>query len=217
VTGYANKMITCEVNMNHELDSLLESLKIDYLRAMVSLYGVISFEKALDIINGQNDLELTIDDFIDLDLSQTSVTIEQGYFAHEALFIDDSMDQLLTDQGDKPYFIPSREALLQYSRDFYYERPPAFDELQTYMMQAFTIDDHKAEGICEDLQIAFSMGDFSLQSSLREIQRRRIKFTSDDQVNQLVRRITNLYNQTRNWKNRGFTPDELFNLFDKLT
>lgn len=192
-----------------------EQLIVQYLKAMTSLYGVISEANALEIINNQNKEQVTEADLAALDLDGTFVEREDDLFVHEALYIDDSLGELLEAQGDKPYYVPDKAQLLKYGELLYVERPQAYVDLKDFIVQEFAVSDTKAEGICEDLQLSASMGDVSMPSLLNEFQRRKIRFSGAEQINRLLRRISEMINHTRRWDNRGFTPHELFEQFEK--
>ena len=117
-------------------------------------------------------------------------------------------ESLLKIQGDKPFYIPQKEKLLNYSDDLYMEITPEYDALRKAIQQEFKLEKEMTEYICEDIQLHCEM-ESSMQEMLNEFERRDIKFTDLQQVNRLVALITKLMNNTRIWSNRGHTPIEL--------
>lgn len=192
-----------------------KELILQYLKAMVSLYGIIPVQKALEIINNQNSDTITATDLAAIDLDDTIVEREGELFVHEALYADDSVEELLAKQGDKPFCVPEKTELLKYSDGQYFERIQAYDDLKDFLIREFTVRDQTAEDICEDIQGMAAIGSFSVKTAMNDVQRRKISFSGVEQINRLMKYITELVNNTRNWDNRGYTPHELFEKYDK--
>lgn len=185
----------------------------DYLKAMVNLYGVIAQESALAIINSQNELDLTPADLDSVNLYRTFVETESGFFVHQAIFYDDTYQDVLAHQGDLPFYIPEKSELLEYSAEGSFEWDPAYEDLRTFLLQELSETDSGAKDICTVLQLEFSMNAFSVPAIIEELQRHKIKPMSTELFRRLMIQITNAFNHTRRWDNRGWTSLEVFEKF----
>ena len=183
---------------------------LDYIRATTNLYGLVPPEKLVEIYNQQNE------DAIDLtDLEQFRDTqgeffeYFEGYFVHEAVFVDDSVAYLKAQQAGKPYYVPPKNELLKYADDFYMEKTKEYKQLSSYIRKNIVHDLEKADELTEDIQLTCAM-DFSIDSVMNEFNRRNISFKSQSQIMEFIPLIMELANNTRIWENRGHTPNEIF-------
>lgn len=188
---------------------------LQYLRATTNLYGIVTPEKVVEIYNQQNKDKITtqaLEAYKALPNEYFEYT--EGYFAHEAVFVNDSVTRLEAEQGDKPYYIPNKTELLKFADDFYVEDTVEFRKLYAYIKEYLVSDAEMALGVVEDIQLCCAF-DFSIQSALAEFERRRISFASFEQAQEVISLITDLANNTRIWENRGHTPKEIFEKYEK--
>ncbi|MGM0198707.1 hypothetical protein IGI68_001377 [Enterococcus sp. DIV1314a] len=54
-----------------------------------------------------------------------------------------------------------------------------------------------------------------MQDVLYQFNRRQIEFKDIDQLNDIIQLVKELFNATRIWENNGYTPNELFEKFEK--
>ena len=187
---------------------------LDYLRATTNLYGIVPPEKVVEIFNQQNEETISMDDLQQFTETQReSFQYFEGYFVHEAIFVDDSFDHLRAKQGDKPYYIPARSKLLKFADGSYVEKPKEYKQLYAYIHENIVHDPEKADELTEDILLDCAL-DFSIDSVMNEFNRRKISFESQAQLMELMPLIMELSNNTRIWDNRGYTPNELFTRFD---
>lgn len=187
-------------------------LVLDYIRASVNLYGVVLVEQVVEIYNQHNDDHVGYEDvaaFLDEDLSDSFVYSEDGFFVHESIDEFDEMDELLLEQGDKPYYMPERDEFLKHADMNYYDIPPVYYELFEYVKKNFIKDEYKAEMVCEDIIMGCIMG-FDFQYLFDGMNKKGISFENEQQANEMIPLIMELNNNVRIWENRGHTPDELF-------
>lgn len=192
------------------------NLILDYIRATTNLYGIIPLEKVVEIYNQQNEEAISIEELKQFEnIPREYFEYFEGCFVHEAVFVGDStIDYLRAKQGDKPYYIPSKEELLKFADEFYVEKTKEYEQLRTYIQRNIVSDLEEADELTEDIQLACAM-DFSIGSVMDEFNRRSISFESELQVEELISLIVELANNTRIWENRGHTPNEIFARFDK--
>lgn len=191
------------------------NLVLDYIRATSNLYGIVPLEKVVEIYNQQNEETIVIDDL------EQFKEIEGEYFeyfsrcfVHEAILIDDSFDYIRAKQADKPYYIPSKVKLLKFADESYTEKTKEYKALCAYIQKNIVHDPVKADELTDDIQLVCAM-DFSVESVMYEFERRGISFKSESQVMELMPLVMELSNNTRIWDNRGHTPSEIFEKFEK--
>jgi len=191
---------------------------IDYIHALVRLYGVISYSDVYEIINKQNPGQIGESDYLHIvhQLSQRywSFDLHDNLFMDGSIESDEELDELLATTRNKPQYLPPKEQLLLYKDDQYFEMTPQLEALQSYVSKHLCHDTEMVTYLIDDIQLACSM-ESSLQDIIFEFERRNIEFQSMDQVNTVVSLITDVMNNTRLWTNRGYTPSELHELTGK--
>lgn len=200
-----------------------EKLALDYVRALVNLYGVVEKGKVVEIFNAQNpdsekplsvtDLDVLVGE---LNPDHEIFIIEDDLFVEESLLMEEEdLPRLMARQKGKPYYIPDKEILLRYVDDLYRERPPSFTRLQSFIQKHLALDPDAAEELCEDIHLGFVNADFSVGYVLFDVERRRLKFINETHQREFVRLALDLANHSRIWSNRGFTPTELMDMNER--
>lgn len=204
-----NKINTAEFRAKRERFQLLS----DYCRAAVKLYGIVPIEKLVEIFNGQNEEKATLQEFADVcegsDIKNDVFTLHNEYILSIELLKGDGYEQLLNDQGDKPYYIPSKNEFLKFKDRSYFEVGPQFHSLKEGILSLeLTKDEDVAYSICEGVQIAISLG-AELNDLFDEFEDKGVTIKNKKQVEKLLPYIGNLINNTRCIWNRGYTEKEL--------
>lgn len=192
-----------------------------YIVALTYLYGVVHKEKVLEIYNQQNDQQITIDQ-IEAYFAEEPIAIRDSfaypyndYFVHETVLAFDEFDELLKEKGDKPYYIPVQKELLKYTNDHYFEKSKAYKNLFNYIRKNFyPHDQERAKDLAEDTH-DFCQMDFDIKLVLDNFARMGAQFEGEKQVNEVLSLVMELHNNVRLWENNGYTPSEMFHLFEK--
>ncbi|WP_339820275.1 SEC-C metal-binding domain-containing protein [Paenibacillus sp. FSL R7-0216] len=185
----------------------------NYLMSAINLYGIIAPAKLVEIINAQNggesiseeELLQQLESF--LQRTDQYFELRKGYIA--SLDMEDKEFEDLVDkvQG-KPNFVPDQQELFKYADHDYFEITSQLTALREFVTKEFRLDPESAEYLVDDIQLSCSM-EASLQDLLYEFERRDLDFTSQQQAQQTVALITDVYDHTRMWSNAGHTLDEL--------
>ncbi|ANY66311.1 hypothetical protein BBD42_07385 [Paenibacillus sp. BIHB 4019] len=188
-------------------------LVLRYSEAASNLYGIISVQKLIEIINDQNEGSLTEEKFNHVCLSVSDKVLTWNV-QHGMLFNDEldeeslhEYEKFLESVKDKPYYIPPKEELLRYAEIDYFEMTPQLEALKNYIMQQLGKVEQMAEAIIDDIQLACSMEE-PISVIMEEFERRKIRLNKK-QLNEIVPLIIQVNNTTRMWSNRGYTPAEL--------
>ena len=195
-----------------EGSSELNTLVKDYCRAAINLYGLITIDKFIEIFNSQNETKLNKESFTEIFNSQEIeyIKLHENYIIAEYILVSEdlSIDKVLANQADKPYFIPEKERYLQYSDDYYYDDSPQLQELKNYIIKNYTKDEEVIKNLLNDIQGLISV-EASLDVILESFYKYNIQFKSAKQIKKIVPYVTNVQNNTKLYTNRGYTPNEL--------
>lgn len=187
----------------------------DYIISLVNLYGIVHKEKVMEIYNEQNSEKI---DLITLDkvmredaeiLEGNFAYIEEDYFIHETIAIFDDINDVLAERIGKPHYIPSQQELLNYRDDLYFEKTKYYNALLRYVTKELTDGDRdEAIDISEEIQY-ICLDDFSPTAIFDLLDLVGIGIKSREQINRLMKLVTDLANNTRLWANNGHTPNEI--------
>ncbi|AQU80211.1 hypothetical protein AJGP001_13415 [Planococcus faecalis] len=196
---------------------------VDYISAMVNLYGIVPFEQVAKVISSQNkesiaaeEIKAWIQDPFAGGLAKAALQNRfvyeygGGFFVGEWIMEFEAFDEHWLAQQGKPYYVPEREELLKWSDPDYFEKPTEFFNLQQYMVTLFPeAASDKVEGAAEDLQM-MAEDPFSLERIIREFDRMGLKLEESGQLKKVAELVMDMHNHTRLQINRGYTPHELF-------
>lgn len=191
----------------------------DYIIALTNLYGIVHKDKVVEIYNAQNEDKTSVKEvekYLGLEeLEKSFVYEEDDYFVHETIAVFDEFDLVLNQKGDKPYYIPQKEELLKYADMDYFERTKEYEALVSFVSKNFTNEDvQRADEICEDIELD-CRSEIHIQAIFDNLERMKIQFKDEKQLKELTQLIMNISNNVRIWTNNGYTPNELFNKYEK--
>lgn len=194
---------------------------IQYVIALTNLYGMVHKDKVVEVYNSQNKNQVKLIEveafLLDLpeELDDAFIISHKDFFVHEAIMEFDEFSLMLTKKADKPHYIPSKNELLRYIDEGYFEKTKQYNALKSYMKNNFFDgNDEKAEWLCEHIEGMCRFG-FDMRDIMEVFNDRGINFKDIDQVNELVSLITALSNNIRIWENNGHTPHEIFEIFER--
>ncbi|MHC1787837.1 MAG: YecA family protein [Christensenellales bacterium] len=118
----------------------------------------------------------------------------------------DDLDDLLISRRGKPRYTPGKQAFLRYADPDYIEETPQVRALME-ALRAMGLDRAKAEALADALhrKVAAECG---MQEIVDTLEEQGVVLSSGfDQ--KILRLIMDLFNNTRLWRNFGYTPNEL--------
>lgn len=180
-----------------------------YVWAMVGLYGAVAADKALAIIQQRSGETVTLAELETSLAGQDEISLEDGYVAHDDVYAFDSLEHLLAEQGDKPFYWPDNEEFFRYASDTYFAKNPAYEPLKSCLMTDFTLKEPDADAITEDLLGFFSIGCDALSDIMPALARHGADVRDLQKVKKLLRLAADMANHTRRWVHRGYTPVEM--------
>lgn len=202
-----------------------------YFDAFANLYMIIPLRKALEIYNSQNppldegvflqfadilrheDQHFYImgEDEVYADVHELAKPIDR-LIIHESLLIigPDDFAETQRLQGDKPYYVPDKQALLKYADDLYFEKGSEFTALMDFFRKVKRFSPDEVLDIADELQLnaCMSSGD-DLDGLFHTLEWMGVRFRDIEEINAFYQLYARLSNATRKPINRGFTPNEL--------
>lgn len=111
-------------------------------------------------------------------------------------------------QGEKEFYIPSPEEILDYTENGYPTADPGYLRLKSFLIERMDMEEEEVEDLLPVFWNHISMG--SPMSDIMDIfEKMQIVFPSEQVVREFISLITNLNNHTRMLPNRGWTPQEI--------
>lgn len=192
-----------------------------YIIAMTNLYGMVPKEKVVEIYNSHHQEQVSINEVEEYlnnppaELEKAFVYPHDDYFVTESILVFDQFETMLAHKADKPYYVPDRNKLLKYVNDCYIEETKQYKALYEYIKKHFYDgDDQKTTMLAENIHGSCHQS-YDFNYILEEFTRRKVNFTDINQVNEVVQLIMDLSNNVRIWGNNGYTPQEIFEQFEK--
>lgn len=191
-----------------------EKLVMDYIVACTNLYGIAPMEKVVEIYNEQNEQKISLVEIKNLlqsrqvkqQLEERFVYSEADEFVAEATSESDEKAELRKAAAGKPYYIPEKAELLEYTAEEYFEQTPEQQIVKEMLQEDFGDEVEADEEVAElVLNLQVSSGDFMAVLSL---------FTAGldlpiEKVERYIPFIVKIADTTRLWENRGHTMKEL--------
>jgi hypothetical protein len=184
-----------------------------YIQAMINLYGIIHREKVVEIINMQNDYQISLDDLRLIEEDErtrnieTYIGIKDEYFVSASIMVLEKLDEVMKQKADKPYYNPEKEELLKYADITYFEVNEQFEAVRQFFRKRFWRKS-KADELAREVKLYCKSAD-SLANIGYLFENRDLKIKYEKDVNELMGLIMELANNTRVPENNGFTPNEM--------
>jgi len=184
-----------------------------YIQAMINLYGIIHRDKVVEIINTQNDYQISLDDLNQIEADErircieTYIGIKGEYFVKGVIMVLEKFDKVMKYKKGKPYYIPEKEELLKYADSTYFEINEQFEAVRRFLKKKFWRKS-KADELAIEIKMYCSSAD-SMANIGTLFEERDFKIRSEKDVNELMGLIIELANHTRVYENNGFTPNEM--------
>lgn len=204
-----------------------------YFNAMSNLYGIIPLKKAYQIIHEQNPRLVTEEEFLAFSEVARHECEEYHLLGVDELYTDgvlkDKLDREIIDitliddglstyhglmemQRGKPYFIPPKKQFLAYADPFYYEPTEETDELLKFFQERLFLSDLKAEMVFEEVLYGIRYANADFPQVQERMTAMGIIFQSERDFQFFTELYQKIHNDTRMQCNRGYTPNEMYDL-----
>ena len=216
--------------MSNNLSEETKTLLSDYFQACANLYGVIPLKSFLKIYNSQNEA-VSEDDFIDFvenfdftgkdydilgedEVYENTDTLEliDKDLAKEYCYIFNDWDeytQVKEGQFGIPYYVPSKEKLLKYKNEDYFEKNIEFIELRAFLRNQSYLTKENADSIAEDIVSLLAIDEDSIGFAADDAIRMGLKIEQESVKEQFLRLLYHMDKNVRKHVYSGHTKAEL--------
>ena len=205
-----------------------------YFDAAANLYGVITLSKLLMIYNSQNEpiTEEQLLEFADtFDHSKKFYDIVSEDEMYDDVEETKPMDReivaedLIMDFGNgdltyyyvkeeqegKEYYVPSKEKLLRYENNYYFEKTLSFISLRAFFRNLPGMDKERADQVADDIQLDAQLGEGDIGSAMETLSRLKVKL-NDRQTDEFIHLFADLFLDSRLQIQCGHSPREMISL-----
>lgn len=179
-----------------------------------NFYGVFDKDVLLEMYNARKgyyvsaeEMERMCNDFPE-DLTGCHLEEGQKSIVVEYLTYNRRYEELLEIQAGKDFYIPTAEEVLDYNRNLYLSKEPAYQKLREFFQKEIGLsyqdaDDETAE-VWEKIQY-----DVDFQDMFQYLMELYGEELTEHKVERLVNLLQNANNHTRMQIHRGHTPNEI--------
>ena len=202
-----NRVFTKEFKAKRDRFQLVS----DYITAGANLYGMVPVEQVIKTFNEQNKVATNEEEILKVynlisGVKQIFYKLVDGQFVHEAVLEENGVSILASKQGDKPYYVPAKDIMINYASEEYFERSKAFEALVVFLEHIID-DEVLAEKICTEIQYVYCFGE-ELAQGITILEDYDVTM-DEEQLKVVIDLLVNVYNNSRFWENRGFSPEEM--------
>jgi hypothetical protein len=204
-----------------------KELLSQYATAAGFLYGVIGIAEFVDVFNHYEEDKTTKQEVcLALERFAKTEEVEYSLYGDDILgpdFLPDFPDDLENarivrlEQGNKPRYLPNKEEFLRYTADDYREPEKPYADLKAYILKHKLTVKTGLDGVDGDLIDLHELiqAGFQAKEILQSFIDRGYALKSIDALNGFLQKLMDTINNTRMYENKGFTPLELFETFER--
>jgi uncharacterized protein YecA (UPF0149 family) len=184
---------------------------IQLTKGLLFYYGSMDMGKLADLIEQYSGKPVDVTDYIlvigDLEMYDYSVKMSRHQFSH---YMVDDPDRIRMEHESRPtieYYPLTKAQVLNAAEDDYVERHEGYKQLMSFLRVNWDMSEQEADEMISELvdQIRQNASLTDLVSILQE----QLDFENMDLVQRLVDMVVILYNKTRVWELKGYSPEEL--------
>lgn len=210
-----------------------------YFQAMAILYGVIPLKKAKEVVFSASPGLMTEDEF--WQFAEIARHENEGYYVlglHEVYsdekkkslknyyLIDDMLladeedtslfDKILHQQSGKPFYMPSKEALLPFANRLYCEDRSEKEALKAFFRGRLRLSDEEAEKWLQSIEkeVRYDFTDNDLEKFMEQVEKVKVRL-SESESQQMLNLYNAFHNSIRLPDNCGYTPSEMASLLPR--
>lgn len=204
-----------------------------YFKTMKNLYGVITLEKAFEIISSQRPKLVTEKEF--LAFAEIARHEPENYFifGEDEIYADaeaespfkreiidselfyediDQYERLKRLQKGKPFYIPDKNSFLLYADLLYCEEIPEVTELKTFLKNGLCLTEVQVWHIFDQILFNSRYLNDEFENLMKQLEECGLVFDKDTDLQRFIDLYQRFHNKTRMQCNRGHTPEELFQM-----
>lgn len=187
-----------------------KSYLLSCVRAAGLLYGITPIKVILDMMKTDSEINITeheVKSMIEnIPPEFNEYVVDGDKIYHKELYPDDS--GLLNAQGEKPYYIPTKQEILDLGVLGYLPQKKELKNFIHFLIHTAGLLKEHAEYVGIRVQCEISK-DCGMQGIFEILEEEMVYTENARQLNKMIELLNNLWNNTRMLLNRGFTPNEL--------
>lgn len=121
---------------------------------------------------------------------------------------DETLDNLLKNQLEKDFYIPTAEIIDEIQEDGYEKNTEKYKNIERFLMQRLNMSLNDAQFWCYEINMIIYTGN-SVTKVLNKMSEEKIVFQDEETIQELINLLTDVHNHTRMKENRGFQPAEI--------
>lgn len=185
---------------------------IQLTHGMLYYYGVLDSLKIMDKIRELTGQQVDFMDFADVMHFACNYygQVKLTPYGYQNDYIFDAKS-IMEEQDKRPnvaYYPFTRSQLLKASAPDYVDRTPELNNFISFIKKNYEFNEQESNEI--GLQITYMINVDAKPALILEYLQSMVEFPSMEFVNKVFAKIMNVYNHTRQWALKGYTPDELF-------
>lgn len=179
-----------------------------------NFYGIFDKDILLKMYNARKGYHISYEVLEKLcnefpsDLTECHLEEGQKYIVAEYLAHTGAYKALLNMQEGKEFYIPTAEQVLDYSKNLYLSKEPAYRDLREFFQQEIGLSDREADDLTADI-----WENVEDEADFQDILQYLIDMCGEEltgrKVDQLINLLQNANNHTRLIIHRGHTPHEI--------
>lgn len=183
---------------------------LNCLETTKRLYGIVPFEIFMKLVNmnGKTDLEIEEVKQIlkEIPVEYMEFIAKGSKLYHKELYPNDR--GLLKVQGNKSYYIPTKEEIMDIGVNGYLSGDEYIQRFQKYLIKKLGAMEDEAE-FAGRIIWRLVCGDCEMQNIFDVLDDLGLMVDSEKELHILIQKINDLWNNTRKLLNRGYTPNEM--------
>ena len=206
-----------DINLDNIYMIVEENTKVyTLLKAMVELYGVVSLDDLdynYNLYYVKDPLDMPINSILFCDrMDNINIKFKENdlYFIHEMLNdedLDEMVDYIIDRQETIERKLIKLKDLLKYSNYDYYEVTPSITKFAKYL-QKHNLSSDIVDNIIKTISHIYRIGNSAVGPSIEMLEAFDLEINQNN-VDELIEYLMEIYNNSRIWIDYGWTPVEM--------
>ena len=190
--------------------------QVSWMRSCQTMLGFIYAIAPLKIVyrmyRRRPEYKVSYDEFLKI-LEQVPENdnmciVRDGKMIFKSVLQDNLYERIEEYQGDREFYMPSPEEVLDYAKHGYPSEDPSYKKLENFLREELHLNTVQVIELMYIVFKEFSM-DGMLSDIMEEFNNKNVVFDSEKQTEEFAAIMMNVNNNTRMLDFRGYTPNEI--------
>nr|WP_240628611.1 SEC-C metal-binding domain-containing protein [Bacillus salacetis] len=185
---------------------------INLTKGLLYYYGTLSIDSLMDLMEKYTGKTLELKSYLQVIHEaiyfRSDIHIDEAGFSNRRVFDPKKVLQEQQSRSGLSYYPFTKQQLMAAGEPDFVDRSKAYMELVRYLIKNYSIDKEGADEIAEECLYAANIGHGP--NDVMEYLSYTIEFDNLETVQEVMGRVVNVMNHTRQWNLKGHTPGELF-------